>query len=40
MKVFEFLKLLILHSGTTVTKEQAIEQIWLGNIEVGKRGGR
>ena len=37
-KVFEFLKLLILHSGTTVTKEQAIEQIWLGNIEVGKRG--
>jgi Tol biopolymer transport system component/DNA-binding winged helix-turn-helix (wHTH) protein len=37
-KVFEFLKLLILHSGATVTKEQAIEQIWLGNIEVGKRG--
>jgi Tol biopolymer transport system component/DNA-binding winged helix-turn-helix (wHTH) protein len=37
-KVFEFLKLLILHSATTVTKEQAIEAIWLGNIEVGKRG--
>ncbi len=37
-KVFEFLKLLILHSETIVTKEQAIENIWLGNVEVGKRG--
>jgi len=37
-KVFEFLKLLILHSETIVTKEQAIDAIWLGNVEVGKRG--
>ena len=37
-KVFEFLKLLILHAGQTVTKEQAIDEVWLGNIEVGKRG--
>lgn len=37
-KVFEFLKLLILHPTETVTKEQAIEQVWQGNIEVGKRG--
>lgn len=37
-KVFEFLKLLVLHAGETVTKETAIEQVWLGNIEVGKRG--
>ncbi|QQX80048.1 PD40 domain-containing protein [Shewanella sp. KX20019] len=37
-KVFEFLKLLILHAEETVTKEVAIEQVWLGNIEVGKRG--
>jgi Tol biopolymer transport system component/DNA-binding winged helix-turn-helix (wHTH) protein len=37
-KVFDFLKLLILHTGATVTKEQAIEEIWLGNVEVGKRG--
>nr|WP_283104269.1 winged helix-turn-helix domain-containing protein [Shewanella gelidimarina] len=37
-KVFEFLKLLILHAGETVTKEVAIDQVWLGNIEVGKRG--
>lgn len=37
-KVFEFLKLLLLHAGDTVTKELAIEQVWLGNIEVGKRG--
>lgn len=37
-KVFEFLKLLIQHSEETVTKEVAIEQVWLGNIEVGKRG--
>ncbi|WP_019029985.1 winged helix-turn-helix domain-containing protein [Colwellia piezophila] len=37
-KVFEFLKLLIAHPNQTVTKEQAIEAIWLGNIEVGKRG--
>lgn len=37
-KVFEFLKLLILYAGETVTKEVAIEQVWLGNVEVGKRG--
>ncbi len=37
-KVFEFLKLLILHSGQTVTKELAIDEVWLGNVEVGKRG--
>jgi DNA-binding winged helix-turn-helix (wHTH) protein len=37
-KVFEFLKLLIKNYGQTVTKEQAIEQIWMNNIEVGKRG--
>ncbi|MCL1067534.1 winged helix-turn-helix domain-containing protein [Shewanella olleyana] len=37
-KVFEFLKLLILHPAQTVTKEQAIEQVWHGNVEVGKRG--
>ncbi|WP_285163906.1 winged helix-turn-helix domain-containing protein [Shewanella goraebulensis] len=37
-KVFEFLKLLIQHPAQTVTKEQAIEQVWQGNIEVGKRG--
>ncbi|MCL1046955.1 winged helix-turn-helix domain-containing protein [Shewanella electrodiphila] len=37
-KVFEFLKLLILYPEQTVTKEQAIEQVWQGNIEVGKRG--
>lgn len=38
VKVFEFLKLLIIHSEQTVTKEMAIEQVWLGNVEVGKRG--
>ncbi|WOH37905.1 winged helix-turn-helix domain-containing protein [Thalassotalea fonticola] len=38
VKVFEFLKLLIIHAEQTVTKEMAIEQVWLGNIEVGKRG--
>lgn len=37
-KVFEFLKLLILHAGQTVTKELAFDEVWLGNIEVGKRG--
>lgn len=37
-KVFEFLKLLLLHANQTVTKELAIEQVWLGNVEVGKRG--
>lgn len=37
-KVFEFLKLLILHANQTVTKDVAIEQVWLGNVEVGKRG--
>ncbi|WP_144211492.1 winged helix-turn-helix domain-containing protein [Shewanella donghaensis] len=37
-KVFEFLKLLILHPAKTVTKEQAIEEVWKGNVEVGKRG--
>ncbi|WP_394497259.1 winged helix-turn-helix domain-containing protein [Shewanella sp. ENK2] len=37
-KVFEFLKLLLLHPQQTVTKEQAIEKVWQGNIEVGKRG--
>lgn len=37
-KVFEFLKLLIKNYGQTVTKEQVIEQIWMNNIEVGKRG--
>ncbi len=37
-KVFEFLKLLIAHPNQTVTKEQVIEQVWLGNTEVGKRG--
>ncbi|WOT05073.1 winged helix-turn-helix domain-containing protein [Shewanella youngdeokensis] len=37
-KVFEFLKLLLLHAGETVTKEIAIEQVWQGNVEVGKRG--
>ncbi|PKH53961.1 hypothetical protein CXF83_01785 [Shewanella sp. Choline-02u-19] len=37
-KVFEFLKLLILYAGETVTKSVAIEQVWLGNVEVGKRG--
>ena len=38
VKVFEFLKLLIFHSEQTVTKEMAIEKVWLGNVEVGKRG--
>lgn len=37
-KVFEFLKLLMAHANQTVTKEQAIELVWAGNVEVGKRG--
>jgi len=37
-KVFEFLKLLIAHPNQTVTKEQVINEVWLGNVEVGKRG--
>ena len=37
-KVFEFLKLLVLHAQQTVTKEQAIELVWENNFEVGKRG--
>ena len=37
-KVFEFLKLLMLHPTETVTKVQAIDNVWAGNTEVGKRG--
>ena len=37
-KVFEFLKLLISNAQRTVNKEQAIETVWEGNVEVGKRG--
>ena len=36
-KVFELLKLLIENANKTVTKEQAIDLIWSGNIQVGKR---
>lgn len=37
-KVFEFLKLLVLNAQQTVSKDQTIELVWEGNVEVGKRG--
>lgn len=37
-KVFEFLIMLMAKPLETVTKEQAIDEVWQGNIEVGKRG--